>query len=120
MFASDYDGRTALHQACQAGQLDAVKFLVALKDADVNVKDHDGDTPMCDAVTNGHTEVAEFLKANGGVLSLRRTLHRTANVPCLFAVPRVCSRASHQLSSTFPSIHSFVLGLSNFRVGSSL
>ena len=71
MFASDYDGRTALHQACQAGQLDAVKFLVALKDADVNVKDHDGDTPTCDAVTNGHTEVAEFLKANGGVLSLQ-------------------------------------------------
>ena len=71
MFASDYDGRTALHQACQAGQLDAVKFLVALKDTDVNVKDHDGDTPMCDAVTNGHTEVADFLKANGGVLSLQ-------------------------------------------------
>lgn len=71
MFAADYDGRTALHQACQAGQLGAVRFLVALKNVDVNVKDHDGFTPMADAVYNGHLEVATLMKDNGGVLSLQ-------------------------------------------------
>jgi Amt family ammonium transporter len=71
MFAADYDGRTALHQACQAGQLGAVRFLVALKNVDVNVKDHDGFTPMADAVENGHLEVATLLKDNGGVLGLQ-------------------------------------------------
>eukprot|EP00040_Diaphanoeca_grandis_P024323 m.133538 g.133538 ORF g.133538 m.133538 type:complete len:960 (-) comp29681_c0_seq2:421-3300(-) len=66
LFTEDYDGRTALHQAAHEGKLDAVKYLVSLKNCNVNHKDHDDHTPLADAVHGNHLQVVAFLKGMGG------------------------------------------------------
>eukprot|EP01134_Creolimax_fragrantissima_P004934 CFRG4934T1 len=60
----DYDRRTALHFSAAKGQLDFVEHLVN-SGAHVNVQDRWGNTPLGDAVENGHDEVASYLRRNG-------------------------------------------------------
>ncbi|KAK7489802.1 hypothetical protein BaRGS_00018984 [Batillaria attramentaria] len=66
--------RTPLHVACETGKTDIATLLISL-DADVNVKDNDGDTPLHIACGNGNTQTALLLiqhhadinvKSNGG------------------------------------------------------
>ena len=54
----------ALFDACQKGQLEAVKDLLA-KGADVNVKGDHGITALIKAISLGHLEVAKELLAHG-------------------------------------------------------
>jgi glutaminase len=46
---SDYDGRTALHLACNEGQYDVIKYLIDDLKCSVNQKDRWGNTPLHDA-----------------------------------------------------------------------
>lgn len=58
---ADYDGRTALHLCCSEGHLDCVKFLVEHCKVSIDALDRWGNTPMDDAESFGHTEVAKYL-----------------------------------------------------------
>eukprot|EP01063_Lacrimia_lanifica_P027493 TRINITY_DN386_c0_g1_i2.p2 TRINITY_DN386_c0_g1~~TRINITY_DN386_c0_g1_i2.p2 ORF type:complete len:836 (+),score=420.59 TRINITY_DN386_c0_g1_i2:82-2589(+) len=64
---SDYDKRSALHLAAEEGHLEAVKVLVEAG-AHTNCADRWGTTPLSGAVQNGHSEVADYLKAKGALL----------------------------------------------------
>ena len=52
-------GWTALHEACNHGNLEAAKLLVK-RGAEVNVPGFEGDTPLHDAVVNNHVQVILF------------------------------------------------------------
>jgi len=54
---------TAVFMAAMSGQLESIKCLIALG-ADINIEAL-GMTPLGVAVKGGHTEVAEYLRANG-------------------------------------------------------
>jgi ankyrin repeat protein len=56
MYVQDSEGRTALHFACDRGQLAAVELLLK-HNAAVNIADTDGQTPLHYAVTCHHPEV---------------------------------------------------------------
>lgn len=47
--------------------MQVVQFLVE-RQADINIKDRWGGYPLKEAVSNGHTEVRDFLVENGAVL----------------------------------------------------
>eukprot|EP00441_Pelagodinium_beii_P023670 CAMPEP_0197665036 /NCGR_PEP_ID=MMETSP1338-20131121/58994_1 /TAXON_ID=43686 ORGANISM="Pelagodinium beii, Strain RCC1491" /NCGR_SAMPLE_ID=MMETSP1338 /ASSEMBLY_ACC=CAM_ASM_000754 /LENGTH=442 /DNA_ID=CAMNT_0043243787 /DNA_START=176 /DNA_END=1504 /DNA_ORIENTATION=- len=64
---ADYDDRTALHLAASEGLMLAVQILIKDLGADPNVSDRYGGTPLDDAIRAGHTRVAEFLQAHGGL-----------------------------------------------------
>ena len=69
LLQSDYDGRTALHQASANGHLEAVTFLAAEKKVNINVQDNDHHTPLSDAIHGGHTAVVDFLKSVGAAMN---------------------------------------------------
>ena len=56
----DYDYRTALHMASNYGHFEIVKYLVS-HDAQIDVKDRFGNTPIDEARSNGFPEIAKFL-----------------------------------------------------------
>ncbi|TPP66692.1 Ankyrin repeat and SOCS box protein 13 [Fasciola gigantica] len=58
--ARDADNNTLLHHACIAGNVDAVKLLIA-SGLHANVGNVDGHTPLCDAALNGSTEIVSIL-----------------------------------------------------------
>lgn len=63
------DDWTALHAAAEAGNTQAVLWLIE-HEADVNVVDNVGRTPLAVAEENGHTSVANILERNGAVLEV--------------------------------------------------
>eukprot|EP00906_Rhabdomonas_costata_P004480 RCo006610 len=81
--SGDYDRRTALHLAAAEGRMAVLAFLVE-KQADVNIKDRWGNTPMDEALRGQHFAVAEYLKAVGARAS---TLDAQQNVS------RLCQKA---------------------------
>ena len=60
-----YD-RTVLHAACQNGEVDVVRYLLALGVLDVDAEDDHGERPLDDACDNGHVEVVKVLVEDGG------------------------------------------------------
>lgn len=58
--ARDADNNTLLHHACIAGNVNAVKLLIA-SGLHANVGNVDGHTPLCDAALNGSTEIVSIL-----------------------------------------------------------
>ena len=59
---ADYDGRTPLHLACCENKLEIVKFLIENCGCDINVKDRWGNTPLDDAIREGHNNIQYYLK----------------------------------------------------------
>ena len=63
--SSDYDRRTALHLAASNGHEHIVKYLLSIShDAQANKEklDRFGNTPLADAVREGHKQCAALLK----------------------------------------------------------
>ncbi len=63
--AREETGRTPMHSASFRGQLPVVEVLLA-KGAQVNAQTNDGKTALDWAVLNHKTDVAEFIRQNGG------------------------------------------------------
>jgi ankyrin repeat protein len=63
--ARNNDGRTALHEAADAGNKDVLELLLANK-ADVNAKANNGDTPLHVAMIHGYKDIAELLRQHDG------------------------------------------------------
>ena len=63
--AQDHYGRTALHHACRAGNLENVSLMFQIEDINVNVVTRAGVTPLMMAAKSGNVEVvAACLNAN--------------------------------------------------------
>ncbi|PAA83413.1 hypothetical protein BOX15_Mlig012796g2 [Macrostomum lignano] len=69
----DADGNTALHLACQAGNLEAARYLLA-NGAGVNRENIDGATPLCDAAASGCSALVRLLLDRGAWISPRFAL----------------------------------------------
>lgn len=65
---ADYHGRTALHLSAANGHTHIVHWLVGVMNADVQVADIIGMTPLMEAVKNKHHEVARYLRQRRGTL----------------------------------------------------
>ena len=65
-----------IHQAAEAGNIKAVKQLVAAG-VDVNAQDEDRWTPLYTAAREGHKEVVELLIAKGADVNLKNGLGQT-------------------------------------------
>lgn len=61
----DPDGRSPLHWAADAGKQSLIEILLKAR-ADINAKDHNGETPLNIALYSRHNDVAKFLKQQGG------------------------------------------------------
>lgn len=68
--ARNPSGRTALLEAVAAGQMEAVRVLVA-HGAGVNVASPDGQTPIIEAARNGRLDIARILIKSGADLNAR-------------------------------------------------
>ncbi|EFA11037.2 glutaminase kidney isoform, mitochondrial isoform X3 [Tribolium castaneum] len=62
MTLADYDGRTALHLAAAEGHIHCVNFLLQQCNVQHDIRDRWGRSPLDEALTFGHTAVAEFLQ----------------------------------------------------------
>lgn len=70
--------RTALHKASFFGHHQAVDFLVNDCEAQVNLADAEGDTPLHDACRFGHSKCVEILMAAGADISATNIKGETA------------------------------------------
>ena len=59
---------TALHAAAKAGDL--AQVLSQLRYFDVNTRDDDGETALCTAAGEGHTEVVKLLLTNNADVNI--------------------------------------------------
>lgn len=64
-------GETVLHYLAVEDQLDAVKFLVEEKKAEVNTLNDFGDSPLSEAAELGHVELVKYLLEKGAMLKLK-------------------------------------------------
>lgn len=61
---ADYAGNTAMQMAALKGNTVIIELLLKAH-ADPNTRNHDGDTPLQDAIDNGHDDVVALLKEYG-------------------------------------------------------
>lgn len=73
----DDEGETALMEAAEAGQLEAVRWLLD-RGARLNLRDREGETALMEAAEEGHTAVVELLLDRGATLDLFDHHGRTA------------------------------------------
>ena len=85
--ARDHEGRTALHVAAHAGNMEAVEFLI-LYGADVNARQRDGRDPLHHAAAMGRLGAVNLLIANGAVVDAK---DRNGVTPLGWAL-MVCAR----------------------------
>lgn len=64
---SDYDGRTALHLAASEGKVAALRYLLSLG-VPVDPVDRWGNTPLDDAIRQGHDNIVSILSEYGKVI----------------------------------------------------
>jgi ankyrin repeat protein len=88
---------TLLHKAAEYGSLEIVKYLLS-RDADINVENILGYTPVIVALENEHTEIVEYLKNKGANLNIKikeeKELRRTnpSRKPIIFTYYDNCRR----------------------------
>ena len=70
--SADYDKRTALHLACSVGNKAICEQLVGAH-ANVNAKDRWKNTPLRDAIREGHRDLALWLHSRGSQLKMARS-----------------------------------------------
>ncbi|GFY87630.1 STELAR K+ outward rectifier [Actinidia rufa] len=66
---TDYDGRSPLHLASSRGYEDITLFLIQ-EDVDINISDKFVNTPLLEAIKNGHDRVASILVKEGAELKI--------------------------------------------------
>ena len=98
------DNYTPLHTACESGNLNLVKWLVADLEADVNVVEVDGFSPLIIAASQGESEIVKYLvtKTTANVdlpdVDGNNALHRAANVGNLDIVRILVENGSANLN----------------------
>ncbi|XP_028768743.1 potassium channel SKOR [Neltuma alba] len=66
---ADYDGRSALHLAASRGFEDITIFLIQ-EGVEIDLRDNFGNTPLLEAVKNGHDRVASLLVGKGASMKI--------------------------------------------------
>ncbi|XP_058108353.1 potassium channel SKOR-like isoform X3 [Magnolia sinica] len=66
---TDYDGRSPLHIAASRGYEDITAFLIE-EEVEINLPDKFGNTPLLEAIKNGHDHVASVLVQGGALLGI--------------------------------------------------
>lgn len=68
---TDNMGKTALHYAVEKGHMKMVKILIECLEADVNIQDFDGNTPLHIACRNKSTDLISVLLQSGAKVDIR-------------------------------------------------
>lgn len=70
--AKDADGEnTPLHAAAAADHVDALEMMLAVKKADIDVKNKQGESPICAALRNGGSNAVKLLLRKGADIYLQ-------------------------------------------------
>ena len=72
--ATDENGNTPLHAACQGGSLNTVKALLR-RECETNAQNRHGNTPLHYAYAFGHQDVAEYLVRKGNASQEVRNIY---------------------------------------------
>lgn len=74
----DNFGASALHYAATTGNHEIIQYLVEQRQADINLQDQEGSTPLIEAVKAGHTKAVSQLLTNGADKNLKNSTGKTA------------------------------------------
>jgi ankyrin repeat protein len=69
----DEDGDSPLHCVAVDGELEMCKYLIEVKNANVNILNHERETPLYIAAMNGHLDLCQYLHDKGAYLDTRNT-----------------------------------------------
>ena len=75
--ATDNTGGTCLHIVSAKGRTETVRYLVGLKDVDVNIADDKGYTALHSAVDKGHVDVVQVLIDAGADIDAKNNMGRS-------------------------------------------
>ena len=84
---------SSLLRACDRGDLDAVRKLLAAKDVDVNQTTDDGSSPLLRAAQRGHLNIALLLLDHGAYVT--QAVHFQGQIGFCGAMDRLLTRARH-------------------------
>jgi transient receptor potential cation channel subfamily A protein 1 len=102
-------GRSLLHYAATANQVEAILFLISECRVSINVQDRDGNTPLHEAVMTGHLEAADVLLAHNA----DDTIRNAKQDPPLHTAIKLKSEHGNKLVSGFvkhPHVNLFTKG----------
>lgn len=80
---TDYDNQTPLFHSCIEGKINIVELFIA-QDANINVIDRFGHTPIYYAQKNGHKKIVKLLKKSGTIIEEKNSIQQAdtpANTP---------------------------------------